>query len=81
MVDQDTVHLSDNDSVISDDLQKIYTVDEFEIRILESGKSGGHWETRATIPMQTSENALTVRVVTLFVSLDMRSLREFLLFP
>ncbi|XP_065030175.1 cleavage and polyadenylation specificity factor subunit 1-like isoform X1 [Musa acuminata AAA Group] len=66
LVDQDTVHLSDNDSVNSDDLQKIYTVDEFEIRILESGKSGGHWETRATIPMQTSENALTVRVVTLF---------------
>ncbi|URD80125.1 cleavage and polyadenylation specificity factor subunit [Musa troglodytarum] len=66
LVDQDTVHLSDNDSVNLDDLQKIYTVDEFEIRILESGKSGGHWETRATIPMQTSENALTVRVVTLF---------------
>ncbi|URD80129.1 cleavage and polyadenylation specificity factor subunit [Musa troglodytarum] len=64
LVDQDTVHLSDNDSVNLDDLQKIYTVDEFEIRILESGKSGGHWETRATIPMQTSENALTVRNTT-----------------
>ncbi|XLR07556.1 hypothetical protein S83_035494, partial [Arachis hypogaea] len=28
-------------------------------------KSGGPWQTKATIPMQTSENALTVRMVTL----------------
>lgn len=68
IADQDIVHMNDNDNVNSDDLQKNYTIDEFEIRILEPGKSGGQWETRAMIPMQTSENALTVRVVTLFVS-------------
>lgn len=45
-----------------------YTVDEFEVRILEPEKSGAPWQTRATIPMQNLENALTVRVVTLFVS-------------
>lgn len=68
VLDQDIVHLNDNDSINSDDLQKTYTVDEFEVRILEPGKSGGQWETKATISMQTSENALTVRVVTLLVS-------------
>ncbi|WOL10817.1 cleavage and polyadenylation specificity factor subunit 1 isoform X1 [Canna indica] len=66
IVDQDIAHLNDNDSSNSDDLQKTYTVDEFEIRILEPGKSGGQWETRTTISMQTSENALTARVVMLF---------------
>nr|GMC92978.1 cleavage and polyadenylation specificity factor subunit 1 isoform X1 [Ipomoea batatas] len=42
-----------------------YHIEEFEIRIMEPEKSGGPWQTRATIPMQSSENALTVRVVTL----------------
>ncbi|XLS90135.1 hypothetical protein HN51_066143, partial [Arachis hypogaea] len=32
---------------------------------MELDKSGGPWQTKATIPMQTSENALTVRMVTL----------------
>ncbi|GFY84337.1 cleavage and polyadenylation specificity factor 160 [Actinidia rufa] len=32
----------------------------------EAEKSDGPWQTRATIPMQSSENALTVRVVTLY---------------
>ncbi|KAG2711138.1 hypothetical protein I3843_04G057500 [Carya illinoinensis] len=44
---------------------RTYTVDEYEVRILEPEKSGGPWQTKATIPMQSSENALTVRVVTL----------------
>jgi len=52
----------------SDDLQRTYTVEEFEIQILEPERSGGPWETKAKIPMQTSEHALTVRVVTLLVS-------------
>ena len=34
---------------------------------MEPDKSGGPWQTKATIPMQTSENALTVRMVTLLV--------------
>ncbi|KAG1355385.1 putative cleavage and polyadenylation specificity factor subunit 1 [Cocos nucifera] len=66
LADQDMGHQTDRESVNSDDLQKFYIVDEFEVRILEPEKSGGCWETRATIPMQTSENALTARVVTLF---------------
>ncbi|PIN03205.1 hypothetical protein CDL12_24274 [Handroanthus impetiginosus] len=33
---------------------------------MEPEKSSGTWQIRATIPMQSSENALTVRVVTLF---------------
>lgn len=46
-----------------------YPVEEFEVRIMEPDRSGGAWQSRATIPMQSSENALTVRVVTLYVSL------------
>lgn len=42
-------------------------MEEFEVRIMEPEKTGP-WQTRATIPMQSSEHALTVRVVTLFVS-------------
>lgn len=42
-------------------------MDEFEVRIMEPEKSGGPWQTKATIPMHSSENALTVRMVTLLV--------------
>lgn len=63
LVDQEAGHQIEHDNVSSDDT---YTVDEFEVRILEPEKSGAPWQTRATIPMQNLENALTVRVVTLF---------------
>lgn len=66
LVDQEVSHQIEHDNLGSDDLHRTYTVDEFEVRILEPEKSGGSWETRATIPMQSSENALTVRMVTLF---------------
>lgn len=66
LLDQDAAHQMDHDSISSDDLRKTYTIEEFEVRIMEPEKSGGHWETKATIPMQTSENALTVRMVTLY---------------
>ncbi|VVB08018.1 unnamed protein product [Arabis nemorensis] len=65
LVDQEAGQQIDNHNLSSDDLQRTYTVEEFEIRILEPERSGGPWETRATIPMQSSEHALTVRVVTL----------------
>lgn len=68
LVDQDSSHQIEHDNLGSDELQKTYTIEEFEVRILEPEKSGGPWQTRATIPMQNSENALTVRMVTLFVS-------------
>jgi len=66
--DQESGNQIDNDNLSSDDMQRTYTVDEFEVRILEPEKSGGPWQTKATIPMQSSENALTVRMVTLLVS-------------
>ncbi|KAK8965128.1 Cleavage and polyadenylation specificity factor subunit 1 [Platanthera guangdongensis] len=53
---------------VSDDVPKTYTLEDFEVRILEPEKSGGNWETKASIPMQPCENALTVRMVTLFNS-------------
>lgn len=65
MADQESVHHMDNDVTSTDALHKTYTVDEFEVRILELKKPGGHWETKSTIPMQLFENALTVRIVTL----------------
>lgn len=68
MVDQEVGHQMDNHNLSSDELHRTYTVDEFEVRILEPQRSAGPWETKAIIPMQSSENALTVRVVTLFVS-------------
>ncbi|KAJ3679867.1 hypothetical protein LUZ60_016145 [Juncus effusus] len=48
-----------------DDMQKTYSIEEFEIRVLELEKSSSRWETKATIPMQNFEHALTVRIVTL----------------
>ncbi|CAH2070334.1 unnamed protein product [Thlaspi arvense] len=66
LVDQETGQQIDNHNLSSDDLQRPYTIEEFEIQILEPERSGGPWETKATIPMQSSEHALTVRVVSLF---------------
>ncbi|KAB1208163.1 Cleavage and polyadenylation specificity factor subunit 1 [Morella rubra] len=65
LVDQEVGHQVENHNLGSDELHRTYTVEEFEVRILEPEKSGGPWQTKATIPMQNSENALTVRVVTL----------------
>ncbi|CAN6242631.1 unnamed protein product [Urochloa humidicola] len=65
MADQELGLHIENDVAVGDDLQKVYTVDEFEVRIMELEKPSGCWETRFTIPMQPFENALTVRIVTL----------------
>ncbi|XP_077245724.1 cleavage and polyadenylation specificity factor 160 [Tasmannia lanceolata] len=73
LVDQEGSHQIEHDSLSSNDPHQSYTIDEFEVRILEPEKSGGSWETRATIPMQSSENALTVRMVTLFNNLTRES--------
>lgn len=62
LIDQENSHQIDQDNLSIDGS---YSLEEFEVRILEPEKSGGPWQTRATIPMQSSENALTVRVVTL----------------
>lgn len=63
LVDQEVGHQIEHDNLAFDGT---YTVEEFEVRILELEKSGGSWQSRGTIPMQSSENALTVRVVTLY---------------
>nr|GEW47597.1 cleavage and polyadenylation specificity factor subunit 1 [Tanacetum cinerariifolium] len=63
LVDQESAHQIEQDNLNSDG---VYMVDEFEVRIMEPESSGGPWKTKVTISMQTSENALTVRVVTLF---------------
>lgn len=68
LIDQEVGHQNDNHNLSSVELHRTYSVEEFEVRIMEPERSGGPWQTRATIPMQSSENALTVRVVTLFVS-------------
>ncbi|KAG2565125.1 hypothetical protein PVAP13_7NG025878 [Panicum virgatum] len=65
MADQELGLHIESDFTVGDDLQKVYTVDEFEVRIMELEKPSGRWETRFTIPMQPFENALTVRIVTL----------------
>lgn len=67
LVDQEVSHQIENHNLSSDELHRTYSVEEFEVRILEPERSGGPWQTKATIPMQSSESALTVRVVTLFV--------------
>lgn len=64
LIDQESGQQVDQDM----SLDGTYSVEEFEVRILEPEKSGGPWQIRGTIPMQSSENALTVRVVTLYVS-------------
>lgn len=65
LIDQEAGNQFEHDNMI---FEGTYPVEEFEVRIMEPEKSSGPWKTRATIPMQSSENALTVRVVTLFVS-------------
>ncbi|XP_037491951.1 cleavage and polyadenylation specificity factor subunit 1 isoform X2 [Jatropha curcas] len=66
LVDQEAGHQIENHNLSSDELHRTYSVEEFEVRILEPERPGGPWQTKAVIPMQSSENALTVRVVTLF---------------
>ena len=70
IMDQEASHQFEQEHMGLDDASKTYAVEEFEIRVLEPDKSGIHWETKSTIPMQSSENALTARTVTLLVCLS-----------
>ncbi|KAI4351877.1 hypothetical protein L6164_006183 [Bauhinia variegata] len=65
LADQEVNYQTEGQNLSSDEQNRFYTIDEFEVRIMEPEKSGGPWQMRATIPMQSSENALTVRMVTL----------------
>ncbi|KAK3142943.1 hypothetical protein QOZ80_4BG0354660 [Eleusine coracana subsp. coracana] len=65
MADQELGMHIETEVTSGDDLQKVYTVDEFEVRIMELEKPSGCWTTKFTIPMQPFENTLTVRIVML----------------
>ncbi|KAJ6881036.1 cleavage and polyadenylation specificity factor subunit 1 [Populus alba x Populus x berolinensis] len=52
LVDQEVGHQIENHNLSSDEIHRTYSVDEFEVRILEP--SNGPWQVKATIPMQTS---------------------------
>ncbi|ERN13281.1 cleavage and polyadenylation specificity factor subunit 1 isoform X2 [Amborella trichopoda] len=65
LVDHEVSHQSEHDNLNPEDLNRSYFIDEFEVRILEPAKAGGPWETKATIPMQSSEHAITIRLVSL----------------
>ncbi|XP_060203452.1 cleavage and polyadenylation specificity factor subunit 1 isoform X2 [Lycium barbarum] len=62
IADQEVGHQFDPENL---NYEGNYPIEEFEVRIVEPEKSGGPWQTRASIPIQSSENALTVRMVTL----------------
>nr|XP_043633583.1 cleavage and polyadenylation specificity factor subunit 1 [Erigeron canadensis] len=62
LVDQEAGHQIEHDN---SNIDGTYTIEEFEVRIMEPENAGGPWQTKGTIRMQTAENALTVRVVTL----------------
>ncbi|CAA0830754.1 Cleavage and polyadenylation specificity factor subunit 1, partial [Striga hermonthica] len=70
LIDQEGGNQFEHDNL---GLEGTYPMDEYEIRIMEPEKTAGSWETRATIPMQSSENALTVRAVTLFNTTTQRN--------
>lgn len=70
MADQELGMHIENEVTSGDDPQKVYAVDEFEVRIMELEKQSGCWVTKFTIPMQPFENTLTVRIVTLQVCIS-----------
>ncbi|KAL8519201.1 hypothetical protein ACS0TY_010225 [Phlomoides rotata] len=70
LVDQEVGNQFEHDNL---SMEGTYPMEDFEVRIMEPEKLSGPWQTRATIPMQSSENALTVRAVTLFNTTTQRN--------
>ncbi|KAH7436763.1 hypothetical protein KP509_05G035200 [Ceratopteris richardii] len=60
--DQGTAFITELEN---EDGQWMVNLEEFEVRIIESGKAGAMWETRMVLPMQMTEHALTLRIVNL----------------
>jgi hypothetical protein len=54
---------------VAEDGQKLVTSEDFEVRIIEPAQPGGNWEAKAAIKMHMTENALTVRIVSIKVSI------------
>lgn len=53
---------------IGEDGQRLVTSEDFEVRIIEPAQPGGNWEAKAAIKMHMTENALTVRIVSIKVA-------------
>ncbi|MCO5593054.1 hypothetical protein L7F22_047059 [Adiantum nelumboides] len=58
--DQGTAFITELEN---EDGERMVNLEEFEVRIIEAGKAGTVWDTRAVLPMQMFEHALTVRIV------------------
>lgn len=58
--DQGTAFTSDLEN---EDGQRMVSLEEFEVRIMEAGKAGAVWDTKSVLPLQMTEHALTVRIV------------------
>lgn len=52
---------------IGEDGQRLVTSEDYEVRIIEPAQPGGNWEAKAAIKMHLTENALTVRIVSIKV--------------
>lgn len=52
---------------IGEDGQRLVTSEDYEVRIIEPAQPGGNWEAKAAIKMHMTENALTVRIVSIKV--------------
>lgn len=50
---------------IGEDGQRLVTSEDYEVRIIEPAQPGGNWEAKAAIKMHLTENALTVRIVSI----------------
>ena len=56
---------------IGEDGQRLVTSEDYEVRIIEPAQPGGNWEAKAAIKMHMTENALTVRIVSIKVCLSL----------
>lgn len=52
---------------VGEDGQRLVTSEDYEVRIIEPAQPGGNWEAKAAIKMHMTENALTVRIVSIKV--------------
>lgn len=50
---------------IGEDGQRLVTSEDYEVRVIEPAQPGGNWEAKAAIKMHMTENALTVRIVSI----------------
>lgn len=56
---------------IGEDGQRLVTSEDYEVRVIEPAQPGGNWEAKAAIKMHMTENALTVRIVSIKVRVSL----------